>query len=103
MYSYTLMFAVELMSPGKKVLGIDSAIAMWDILIGSRCKFLTQWGSFLKALEKKTPSFAINQDNWNMFLCLVDQTGGTMANYEDDGNWTTLIDEFAEHMKTFKK
>lgn len=100
MYNFTLMFAVNLLSPGKKDLAIESAIAMWALLIGSRCKFLTQWGTFLK---QKTPSIGINQDNWNMFLNLVEQTDGTMANFEDDGNWTTLIDEFAEYMKQFKK
>lgn len=103
MYNFTLMFAVRLVSPGKKVLPIDAAISMWEILIGSRCKFFTQWGTFLKAMEAKNSQFAINQDNWNLFLQLVDQTGGTWVNFEDDGSWSTLIDEFGEHMKAFKK
>jgi hypothetical protein len=97
------MFAVRLVNQGKKVLPIDAAISIWDNLIGSRCKFLTQWGTFLKAIETKNPQFAVNQDNWNLFLQLVDQTGGTWANFEDDGSWSTLIDEFAEHMQKFKK
>jgi len=40
MYSFTFMYAVRLVNEGKKVLPIDSAIAVWDNLIGARCKYL---------------------------------------------------------------
>jgi len=40
MYSFTFMYAVRLVNEGKKVLQIDSAIAIWGNLIGAKCKFL---------------------------------------------------------------
>ena len=35
-----------------------------------------------------------------MLYELIEQTGGTMLNYVDDGAWPILIDQFNEFSKT---
>ena len=41
MYTFTFMYAVRLVNEGKKVLPVESALAIWENLIGARCKFMT--------------------------------------------------------------
>ena len=39
----------------------------------------------------------ITRDNWDLFWDLIKATRGDMRNFEDDGAWPALIDEFVEY------
>lgn len=45
---------------------------------------------------------AITRDNWDLFYDLIQQTRGDFSNFEDDGCWPTLIDEFCAFMQSMQ-
>jgi len=40
----------------------------------------------------------ITRDTWDLFWDLNKQTRGNMSNFEDDGAWPSIIDEFVEYV-----
>ena len=38
----------------------------------------------------------ITRDTWDLFWDLNQQTSGNFSNFEDDGAWPTIIDEFVD-------
>ena len=96
MYKFVFGFACE---KGFKNVEVESAIALWDLLIGKqRCKFLDIWGKFLTDKVTKKELTVVTKDTWDLFYDLVQQTNGNMANFEDDGCWPVLIDQFNEYV-----
>ena len=75
-------------------LNVQTAIAIWDLMLKDKCTFLQQWISFIE-IEKKD-LVVIQKDTWYMLLELIESTGGDFSKYEDDGAWPVLIDEFQE-------
>lgn len=49
LYRWVFDFSKE---PGFKNVQIDTAVALWELLLNGKCKFLNDWISFLKD-EKK--------------------------------------------------
>jgi hypothetical protein len=41
----------------------------------------------------------VTKDLWNEFSKLVEQTNGDINNFEDDGAWPVMIDEFIEYLQ----
>ena len=96
MYKFVFGFACE---KGFKSLEVESAIALWELLIGSKkCKFLGKWNDFLNEKLDKKEINTISKDTWDLFYNLVDQTNGDFGFFEDDGCWPVLIDEFNAYM-----
>ena len=92
MYNYVFDFTCE---KGMKSLDVESAIAMWDMLIGdNKCKFMDKWKAFLEEKVAKKELYAITKDTWELFYELVEQTNGDLIKFEDDGAWPVLIDQF---------
>ena len=91
LYKWAFAFATE---HGKKNVEIATAIALWGLFLGSKCKFLEKWGVFLEGKEERKELIVITRDVWDLFYDLVKQTSGNMENFEDDGAWPVLIDEF---------
>ena len=73
---------------------IDSAVASWEQIIASKCKFFDDWAKFLNKKKDDGKLKAISKDLWNQFYDLVSETQGDMKNFVDDGCWSSLIDEF---------
>lgn len=87
---------------GFKNIPIESAIALWELFLTGKCKFLKQWIDFFQ-IEKKDQT-VVQKDTWNMLYELVEQTKGDFGNYVDDGAWPVLIDQFNEfYQKSVKK
>lgn len=96
MYNYVFGFACD---KGMKSLDVESANAMWDMLIGDKkCRFMAQWKGFLEEKVNKKEINTISKDTWELFYDLVESTGGDFKRFEDDGAWPVLIDQFAEYM-----
>lgn len=90
-YKFTFTFSLE---PNVKVIKLEDAVVLWNLLFSSKCSFLDQWVSFL---QTKNAAF-IKMDQWLMFYQLVTETNGNFNNFVDDGAWATIIDEFAVYM-----
>eukprot|EP00347_Sterkiella_histriomuscorum_P007128 403350156 len=79
---------------GFKNVAIDTAIALWQILLSDRCNFLNAFIDFLQSEKKEM--IVIQRDNWMMLLELIEQTQGDIQKFVDDGAWPLLIEQFNE-------
>ncbi|KIJ17126.1 hypothetical protein PAXINDRAFT_73516 [Paxillus involutus ATCC 200175] len=87
---YQFCFAVS-KPPQSRNLDIETATALWSVLLTPRHPIITELIEFLN--EKGTYKGA-NKDIWNMVheFCRVINTN--LDNYETDGAWPTMLDDF---------
>lgn len=48
----------------------------------------------MNAKFEKKEIIVVTRDTWDLFYDFVKQTRGNLANFEDDGAWPVMIDEF---------
>ncbi len=94
LYKWSFEFAKD---PGFKNLNIDTAIAMWQLLLSDKCKFLDHWIAFYQNDKKEVQ--VVQKDTWTMLLELIEATKGDFNNFVDDGCWPSIIDQFTEYWK----
>jgi len=92
-YNYAFGFSTE---KGQKSLALDTALAMWKLLFeGRKWELLDIWCDFLLEHHKK----AITRDTWSQLLDFSTQILPDLSNYDTEGAWPTLIDEFIEYVQ----
>lgn len=87
LYLFTFNFAK---TPGQKCLELDMAIAYWNIVLKGRFRFLDLWVQFLTENQKHS----IPKDTWDLLLDFSYTITDEMDNYDDEGAWPVLIDDF---------
>uniref|UniRef100_A0A3B3CAX3 DCN1-like protein n=1 Tax=Oryzias melastigma TaxID=30732 RepID=A0A3B3CAX3_ORYME len=88
-YQFTFSFAK---SPGQKSLDLDMAIPYWNLVLRDRFKFMDLWNHFLLEHHKRS----IPKDTWNLLLDFSNMIEDDMSNYDEEGAWPVLIDDFVE-------
>jgi len=88
-YLFTFNFAKN---PNQKSLEPDMALAYWGIVLKGRFQHLDLWLNFVQNNNKR----AITKDTWTLLLDFVVQINSTLSNYDEEGAWPILIDEFVE-------
>lgn len=91
-YNYAFLFGRQ---TGQRSLALEAAIELWRLLLSNRSSLLEQWIQFLQERHNKT----ISRDTWNLFLDFNNQVNMDLQNYDPEGAWPILIDEFVEYKK----
>lgn len=69
---------------------------MWRLLFAERLWPLVEsWCQFLQAKHNK----AISKDTWAQLLEFSKTIDPTLSNYDAEGAWPYLIDEFVEYLR----
>lgn len=104
LYIYTFNFARS--STASRNLDTQAAIAYWNMLFSAntitkqspqKYKFFDLW---LQFLNEKSNQRTITKDTWDLLLDFLTTIKSDFSNYDHDGAWPTLIDDFVEYVKT---
>lgn len=82
----------------QRSLAIDTAIALWELIFGDLDPRVQVWINFLQDRKQK----AVPKDTWNLFLDFLRSTDPLYSNYDCEGAWPVVIDEFVEYAKQNK-
>ncbi|CAA7399308.1 unnamed protein product [Spirodela intermedia] len=90
-YNFAFGWAKE---KGQKSLALDTAIGMWQLLFAEKnWPLVDEWCQFLQVRHNK----AISRDTWSQLLEFAKTVDPSLTNYDPEGAWPYLIDEFVEH------
>jgi DCN1-like protein 4/5 len=88
-YRFAYDFARE---KSQRTLDIETAVAMLTLLLGSRWPLFSQFHQFLEQSRYKV----MNRDQWFNILEFSRHITTDLANYDEDGAWPVLLDEFVD-------
>ncbi|CAI5468935.1 unnamed protein product [Closterium sp. Yama58-4] len=92
-YNFAFAWAKE---KGQKWLALDTAIGMWQLLLGYRSwPHVDHWCDFVRVQHNK----AISKDTWSQLFEFSRLTQGQLEQYDEGGAWPYLIDEFVDHLR----
>ncbi|KAL4115528.1 hypothetical protein KRP22_004391 [Phytophthora ramorum] len=90
-YSFTFGFSKD---PTQKSLALELAVGLWDLLLPDHFHWRRHW---LKYVSENSRS-VVSKDLWLQVLDFGHQMKPDLANYDENGAWPVLLDDFAAHM-----
>lgn len=91
-YAYTFQFALD---QGQRCLPCEMCIEFWKLLLREHFALLDTWIAFCESRVKN----AISKDTWMMLYDLATQVKPDLSDYDVNGAWPVLLDEFVESVK----
>eukprot|EP00928_Gymnodinium_smaydae_P056216 TRINITY_DN39632_c0_g1_i1.p1 TRINITY_DN39632_c0_g1~~TRINITY_DN39632_c0_g1_i1.p1 ORF type:complete len:290 (-),score=46.57 TRINITY_DN39632_c0_g1_i1:192-947(-) len=95
-YSFTFQFALD---QGQRCLPAEMCIEFWKLLLVGHFALLEQWIVFVETRVKN----AISKDTWMMLYDLATAVKPDLSDYDENGAWPVLLDEFVEYVKSSQK
>jgi len=97
LYTFAFTYAK---SVAQKSLHIDMAVAYWKLLFQDMPEEprVDEWVVFLQQRKVK----GVPKDTWNLFLDFLLTTDLSLSNYDCEGAWPVLIDEFVDYVRSNK-
>jgi len=93
-YSELYSYCFNLAKPeGSRNIDIETASAFWSVIVTPRYPLMSE---ILEFINEKGTYKAVNKDLWSMTLEFCTVTEPDLSNYDADGAWPTMIDNFAE-------
>jgi DCN1-like protein 4/5 len=89
-YRYAFGFAKE---KEQKILDLVTADGMLDLLMGNRFPHTEKLRQFLK---EQTSYKSVNLDQWMNILEFSRTIKGDLSNYDENGAWPVLLDEYCD-------
>lgn len=94
-YRYAYDFARD---KDQRSMDMETAKAMLQLLLGKHWTLYTQFSQFLDQSKYKV----INKDQWCNILEFSRTISNDLSNYDVDGAWPVMLDEFVEWLKESK-
>ncbi|KAK7870061.1 hypothetical protein R5R35_012014 [Gryllus longicercus] len=95
-YRYAYDFARQ--DKDQRSMDIETAKAMLQLLLGKHWVLFGQFNNFLEHSKYKV----INKDQWCNILEFSRTIANDLSNYDVDGAWPVMLDEFVEWLKAIK-
>jgi len=89
LYIFSFSYAKN---PNQKGIELEMAIPYWNILLQGRFHLLPLWTQFLQEQHKRS----IPRDTWALLLDFCQTISSDLNNYDEEGAWPVLIDDFVE-------
>ncbi|TMW57084.1 hypothetical protein Poli38472_003009 [Pythium oligandrum] len=91
-YTYSFAFAKD---PTQKSLSRDMALGLWEILLPGYFPLLHHWLAYVKNHWRNS----ISKDVWMQVLEFGHQVKRDLSNFDENGAWPVLIDDFVTHLQ----
>jgi len=92
-YTYAFGFGLE---KGAKAMVADTAQALWQLLLPGRWAAAEAWLSYVAGVKGLK---AVSKDTWMQLLEFSRKIKADFSDYDEDGAWPTLIDDFVEQAR----
>jgi len=95
-YNYAWSISRE---PGSRTLDLESCKILLQVFLPQQ--EYSHTGSFLAFLDDQTSYRALNRDQWDNFYDFATTIESDLGNFQDDGAWPCLIDEYVQWYQAF--
>jgi len=80
-------------------LAYDVSLELWRLLLKDRFTHLDLWFQYLETLHKDKGLKGIGRDTWQLLLTFSRTVDAKMSNYDSDGAWPLIVDDFVDFAK----
>eukprot|EP00462_Mataza_sp_D1_P001666 CAMPEP_0175096088 /NCGR_PEP_ID=MMETSP0086_2-20121207/4536_1 /TAXON_ID=136419 /ORGANISM="Unknown Unknown, Strain D1" /LENGTH=195 /DNA_ID=CAMNT_0016369447 /DNA_START=208 /DNA_END=795 /DNA_ORIENTATION=- len=89
-YRWVFTFFLNQLEKGRKTLDKEQALEVWSIVLNGHFPLLDKFLAFMEKNEENH----INADLWNQVYDFAAEIRPDLSNWEDDGAWPVVIDDF---------
>jgi DCN1-like protein 1/2 len=79
----------------QKSLSLDIALGLWELLLPPHFPLLPHWLRFVKTHSRNS----VSKDLWMQVLEFGSQVQHDLSNFDENGAWPVLIDDFVTHLQ----